>query len=73
MLLLMKHSAEPVASSSIEAGDLARNREWHRQWLQRAGVRDALMRPVPVAGLLELPHGGQEVGLVPDRRHCPRE
>jgi len=51
----MKHSTESVASSYIKAGDLARNHERHGQWLERAGVRDALMRPVPVVELLELP------------------
>src|SRR5271165_4899726 len=68
MLVLMKHSAEPVASSYIEAGDLARGHERHGQWLERTGVGDALMRSVPVAGLLELPQGAQQVGLVPDQR-----
>jgi len=54
-VVLMKHSAESVTSSYVKAGDLVRNHEGHGQWLERAGVRDALMRPVPVAGLLELP------------------
>jgi hypothetical protein len=68
MLVLMKHSTESVASSYIEVGELVRDHEWHGQWLQRAGVRDALMRPVPVAGLLELPQGAQKAGLVLDQR-----
>ena len=68
MLVLVKHSTEPVASSYVKAGDLARTHERHGQWLERAGVRDALMRPVPVAGLLELPQGVQKMGLVPDQR-----
>ena len=68
MLVLVKHSTESVVSSHIKAGDLARNHEGHGQWLERAGVRDALMRPVPVAELLELPQGVQKVGLVPDQR-----
>jgi hypothetical protein len=68
MLVLMKHSTEPVASSYIKAGDLARAHERHGQWLERTGVGDALMRPVPVVELLELPEGVQKVGLVPDQR-----
>jgi hypothetical protein len=68
MLILMKYSTESVASSYVQAGVLVRSRERHGQWLERAGVRDALMRPVPVARLLELPQDVQEVGLVPDQR-----
>ena len=66
--VLVKHSTEPVVSSYIEAGDLARAHERRGQWLERAGVGDALMRPVPVVELLELPEGVQKVGLVPDQR-----
>jgi hypothetical protein len=55
MLVLMKHSTESVVSSYAKAGDLIRNHQWHGQWLERAGVRDALMRPVPVVEKLELP------------------
>ena len=68
MLILMKYSTESVASSYVKAGVLVRSRERHGQWLERAGVRDALMRPVPVVELLELPQDVQEVGLVPDQR-----
>jgi hypothetical protein len=68
MLILMKYSTESVASSYVKAGGLVRSRERHGQWLERAGVRDALMRPVPVVELLELPQDVQEVGLVPDQR-----
>jgi len=55
MLVFMEHSAESVASSYIKAGDLVRGQGRHGQWLERAGVRDALMRPVPVVELLEFP------------------
>jgi len=57
MLILMKYSTESVASSYVKAGVLVRSRERHGQWLERAGVRDALMRPVPVVELLELAQG----------------
>jgi hypothetical protein len=62
---------QTVASSYVKAGVLVRSRERHGQWLERAGVRDALMRPVPVVELPELPQDVQEVqeaGLVPDQR-----
>jgi hypothetical protein len=44
----MKHSTESVASSYVKAGDLVRSRQRHGQWVERAGVRDALVWPVPV-------------------------
>ena len=68
MPVLMKYPTESVVSSYVKAGDLVRSHERHGQWLERAGVRDALMRPVPVVELLELPQGVQKVGLVPDQR-----
>jgi hypothetical protein len=43
----MKHSAESVVSPNSKTGDLVRGRQRYGQWLERAGVRDALMRPVP--------------------------
>jgi hypothetical protein len=57
MLVLMKHPTESVASSYVMARDLVRRHQRHGQWLERAGIRDALMRPVPVAEPLELPQG----------------
>jgi hypothetical protein len=68
MRILMEHSAQSVAPSYVKAGELIRNCQQHGQWLERAGVRDALMWPVPVVELLELPQRVQEVGLVPDQR-----
>ena len=68
MLILVKHPTESVASLYVKARDLVRRQHRHGQWLERAGVRDALMRPVPVAELLELPQDVQKVGLVPDQR-----
>jgi len=67
MVVLVQHPTESVASSYIKAGDLVRNHERDGQWLERAGVRDALMRPVPVVEKLELPQGVQKAGLVPDQ------
>ena len=68
MLILMEHSAQSVAPSYVKAGELVRSCQRHGQWLERAGVRAALVRPVPVAELPELPQGVQKVGLVPDQR-----
>ena len=68
MLVLVKHATESVASSYSKAGDLVKNHQGHGQWLERAGVRGALMRPVPAAELPELPEGVHKVGLVPGRR-----
>jgi hypothetical protein len=65
MPVLMKHSTESVASSYMKGGVLVRCREYRGQWVERAGVRDALVWPVPVVELLELPQGVQEVRLVP--------
>ena len=55
MLVLMEHPAKSVASSYVKARDLVRSRQQHGQWLGRAGVRDALRRPMPVVDLLKLP------------------
>jgi len=45
MLVLMEDAAESVASSYVKAGGLVRSHERGGQWLERTGVRDALMRP----------------------------
>ena len=58
----MKQPTEPVASY-VKAGELVRGCERRGQWLEWTDVRDALVRPVPVVELLELPRGVQEVGL----------
>jgi hypothetical protein len=68
MPVLMEYPTESVASSYVKAGDSARSRQRCGQWLEWAGVRDALMWPVLVVELLELPQGVQQVGLVPDQR-----
>jgi hypothetical protein len=69
MLVLIEHSAESVVSSSyVKARDLAGSCQWRGQWVDLAGVRDALVRPVLVIELLELSPGVQKVGLVPDQR-----
>jgi hypothetical protein len=68
MLVLMKYPTGSVASSYVKAGDLGRGRERYGQRLERAGVGDALVRPVRVVELPGLPQGVQKVGPVPDQR-----
>src|SRR5260221_48140 len=61
MLILMEHPAESVASSYVEARDLAWRCQWHGQWLERAGVPDALVWPgrgVDPGPVQDLPDGG---------------
>jgi hypothetical protein len=48
MLILMEHSAESVVPTYVKACDLVRGCQRLGQWLERAGVGDALVRPVPV-------------------------
>lgn len=54
MLVFVRGAAESVASSDVEAGDLAGVGEWFGQWAQWSGVRDALVRPMLVVEVLEL-------------------
>jgi hypothetical protein len=55
MLVLVEETAESFASSYVRSGDLLRIGDRNRQWVQRAGVGDALMGPVGVVVLCELP------------------
>lgn len=55
MLALMKEAAESVGSMYVEAGGFVRIGDRFGERVQRAGVRDALVRPVHVVELLELP------------------
>ena len=59
MLVLMEHPAESVASSYVKARDSVRSCQRRGQWLERAGVRDALMGPVPVVDLAAHPGCGK--------------
>jgi hypothetical protein len=54
MSIFVEDAAEAITASYVEAGDLLRNGDRWRQRVQRAGVGDALVRPVPVVELLEL-------------------
>ncbi|MEU0040598.1 hypothetical protein, partial [Streptomyces sp. NPDC006333] len=57
-----KEAAESAGSIYVEAGGFVRIGD-----RQRAGVRDALVRPVRVVELLELPQCVEEMPLVPDQ------
>jgi hypothetical protein len=52
----------------FRTGDLVRIGDRRGQWIQRAGVRDALMRPVAVIEIFELAQGMEQAALVPDQR-----
>ena len=54
MFILVEYATEALAPSYVEAGYLARVCDWRGQWVQRAGVGDALVRAVSVIELLEL-------------------
>src|SRR5215467_18796 len=67
MFARVEDSAQPLASSDVQAGDLLwiGDRRWQRT--QRPGVRDALMGPVVVVEDFELTQGAEKVVLVPDQ------
>jgi hypothetical protein len=53
VFVLVEDAAEALASWYVEAGYLARICDWRGQWVQRAGVGDALVRAASVAALPE--------------------
>jgi hypothetical protein len=57
MLHVGTHEAptESVVSSYVKARDFVRRHQRHGQSLERAGIRDALMRPVPVSRATVVP------------------
>ncbi|NMI54294.1 MULTISPECIES: hypothetical protein [unclassified Streptomyces] len=58
----MEDAAESVAFSYVEAGDPPRIGDRWGQWVQWAGVGDALMWSMPVVELLELPQRAAGAG-----------
>jgi hypothetical protein len=64
MFVLVEDAAEALMSSYVQAGDLARIGDRRGQWIQRAGVRDALMRPVTVVQAFELAPSMEQLKLV---------
>jgi hypothetical protein len=55
MLVLVEDAAEVVASAYLEAGCLVRVCDRRGQWMERAGVVDALMGTVGVVEVFALP------------------
>ncbi len=66
MSVCVEDAAEAIAASYVEAGDLLRIGDRWRQRVQRAGVGNALVRPVSVVELLELAQDAEQVPVVPD-------
>jgi len=67
MLVLVEDAAKAVLSADIKTGGGNRCGDRRRQSAQRLGVGDALVRPVRVIELLELPQRVEQVRLVPDQ------
>jgi hypothetical protein len=59
MLVFVEDAAEALVSSYVQTSDLVRISDRRGQRMQRAGVRDALMRAVAVVELFELAQGVQ--------------
>lgn len=66
MLVLVEGAAEPRSPSCVQTGDPVRVLDRSGQRVEGAGVRKALVRPVLVAGRLELAQDLPERALVPD-------
>src|SRR4051812_12617800 len=54
MFVLVEDAAEALVSSYVQLGDLVRIDDRRGQWMEWAGVGDALIRPVAVVEVLEL-------------------
>jgi hypothetical protein len=67
MFVLAEDSAEPSVSSYVQVGDLARIGDRRRQWMERTGACDALVRSMLVVESFELAEGMEQVILVPDQ------
>lgn len=57
MLVLVEDPTEAIALSYVKASYLVRTCDKRRQRVQRAGVRDALMRAVSIVELFEIMQG----------------
>ncbi|GAA2301540.1 hypothetical protein GCM10010431_20770 [Streptomyces kunmingensis] len=68
MVVLVQDVAEAFTSSYSQVRDLLWIGDWHRCGAQAASVREALVRPMGVIEVFELPQGMAEMVLVPDAR-----
>jgi hypothetical protein len=60
MLVLVREAAEPVMPVEVQLGSPVRVSDQFRQWDQRPGVGDALMRPMVVVEDLVLAQRAQQ-------------
>jgi len=67
MSVFVEDAAEAIASSYVEASDLVRVGDRCGDRVQWPGVRDALVGPMNVVELLELPQRVEQVPLVADQ------
>lgn len=68
MPVLVENAAEEIAAAYVEAGDRVRNSDRCGQWIQRAGILGARMRPMGVVELFEHAQGVERMPLIPDQR-----
>ena len=68
MFVLVQDAPEAITSVGVQVGDPMGVGDRFGQRGEWSGVRDALMRPVPVVEDLELAQGVQQVSLVEDQR-----
>jgi len=67
MPVFVEDAAETVPSVDVKPGGGVRLGDGWGQWAQWPGVGYSLVRPMGVAGLLELVQGVEQVPLVPDQ------
>jgi hypothetical protein len=67
MPVLVENAAEAVPSADVKPGGGVWLGDPRGQSAQRPGVRDSLVRPVEVAGLLEFAQCVEQVRLVPNQ------
>jgi hypothetical protein len=73
MFVLVEDSAEALASSYVQVGDLLRVGDGRGQWMQWPGACDALMGSMLVVEPFELAQGMEQVAPVPDQKsHASR-
>lgn len=64
MSVLVENAAEAIVAACVEAGDLVRISDRRGQWIQRAGIRDALMRPMGFVELFESAQGVEQMQFI---------
>jgi len=67
MFVFVQDASKPIASSDPEPGYLVWVSDRGRQWVQRAGVGEALVRTMAVVEAFEFVQGVEQMPLVPDQ------